>query len=206
MVGSVFWDGAVAAMGGREPQDLEGALSGLLERRLIRRIRESSMEGEREYAFVHALARDVAYEQLPRATRARKHAAAAAWIEGRVGEEPGDLAEVLAHHYATALELARAGGQTDLAMELTDPALRYLIASGRRALRFDPRPAEGVFRKALDLAPPDHPLRSHILSGLAQSCSLAPAGSRRRGHFWMRRSRASLRAVTCAHTCGHSWA
>ena len=165
VVGSVFWDGAVATMGGQEPQDLESMLSGLLERQMIRRIRETSMEGDREYAFVHALARDVAYAQLPRAAKARKHAAAAAWMEARVGEEPGDLTEVLAHHYSTALELATAGDQMDLATELTGPALRCLIASGKRALRFDPRPAEGVFRKALDLAPPDHPLRPSILSG-----------------------------------------
>ena len=173
VVGSVFWDGAVATMGGHEPQDLEGMLSGLLERQMIRRIRETSMEGDREYAFVHALAREVAYAQLPRAAKARKHAAAAAWMEAKAGEEPGDLAEVLAHHYSTALEFAKAGGQTDLETELTGPALRCLIASGKRALRFDFRPAEAVFRKALDLAPPDHPLRPSILSGLAQTCSLA---------------------------------
>ena len=39
------------------------------------------MEGEREYAFAHALARDVAYRQLPQAVRARRHAAVAAWLE-----------------------------------------------------------------------------------------------------------------------------
>ena len=172
VVGSVFWDGAVAAMGKREGSDLDGMLSGLLERRLIRRIRESSMEGEREYAFAHALARDVAYAQLPRAARARKHAAVAAWIETKVSGDAGDLAEVLAHHYSKALALAQACGEDDLAGELVEPALRCLIQSGKRALKFDPRPAEGIFRRALELAPPDHPLRPHVLNGLAQSCGL----------------------------------
>ena len=63
-------------------------LSGLLERQLIRRIRESSMEGEREFAFVHALARDVAYRQLPRAARARRHGAVAALARGEGGGPP----------------------------------------------------------------------------------------------------------------------
>ena len=68
------------------------------------------MAGEREFAFGHALARDVAYGELPRAARARKHAAVAAWIEEKAGDRVDDLAEILAHHYATALELAQAAG------------------------------------------------------------------------------------------------
>ena len=35
------------------------------------------MAGEAEYAFRHALVRDVAYAQLPRASRAEKHRLAA---------------------------------------------------------------------------------------------------------------------------------
>ena len=45
------------------------------------------MAGEGEYAFGHALVREVAYGQLPRRVRARKHAAVAAWIEGKGGQE-----------------------------------------------------------------------------------------------------------------------
>ncbi len=45
-----------------------------------------------EYAFAHALVRDVAYGQLPRAERAAKHRAVAEWIEslGRNGGPRGD--------------------------------------------------------------------------------------------------------------------
>ena len=66
VVGSVFWDGVLTAMDSRDPRGVDGMLGGLLERKLIGRIRESSMGGEREFAFVHALAREVAYRQLPR--------------------------------------------------------------------------------------------------------------------------------------------
>ncbi len=61
------------------------------------------------------LARDVAYGQLPRASRASRHVAAARWIESKAPERVEDLADVLAYHYATALELARAAGQTEQA-------------------------------------------------------------------------------------------
>ena len=47
-----------------------------LERRdLVRREPASIIEGEQQFAFTHVLIRDVAYDLLPRADRARRHAA-----------------------------------------------------------------------------------------------------------------------------------
>ena len=40
------------------------------------------MEGEREFAFKHQLTREVAYASVPKARRARLHAAFADWLEG----------------------------------------------------------------------------------------------------------------------------
>ena len=68
------------------------------------------MEGEAEYGFWHVLVQDVCYAQIPRAARATRHQAAAAWIEEKAGERVEDLADVLAHHYQSALELNRAAG------------------------------------------------------------------------------------------------
>ena len=45
------------------------------------------MADEREFTFWHALARDVAYQQLPRAARLEKHAAVAGWLESE-GRRP----------------------------------------------------------------------------------------------------------------------
>ena len=50
--------------------------------------------------------------------RAARHVAAAQWLEAKAGERVEDIAEVLAHHYATALDLARAAGQAERAAEL----------------------------------------------------------------------------------------
>ena len=44
------------------------------------------LRGERELAFKHVLIRDVAYEMLPKAVRARKHAEVGAFIERARGE------------------------------------------------------------------------------------------------------------------------
>ena len=87
----------------------------LSRKELVHPTRRSSIEGESEHAFWHILTRDVAYAQLPRSSRAARHVAAARWIESKAPERSEDLADVLAYHYATALELARAAGQTELA-------------------------------------------------------------------------------------------
>ena len=95
----------------------------------MRRQRRSSVEGESELAFAHMLVRDVAYGQIPRAERAQKHRAVAEWIES-LGR-PEDHAEMLAYHWSSALELARASGRdADELVERTRLALR---AAGDRA-------------------------------------------------------------------------
>ena len=111
VIGKVFWAGAISAMGDRDPQTVTTTLRELSRKELVRPSRQSSMEGEAEYAFSHVLARDVAYNQLPRASRASRHVAAAVWIESKASERVEDLADVLAYHYATALELARQRGR-----------------------------------------------------------------------------------------------
>ena len=135
VVGSVFWDGVLAVMDSRDAREVDDMLSGLLERQLIRRIRESSMGDEREFAFVHALAREVAYRQLPRVARARRHDAVARWIETKAGGHPEDLADVLAHHFATALGLARAAGESDLAATASRAHHAFSYAGRRSCLQ-----------------------------------------------------------------------
>ena len=138
MLGKVFWAGAVAAMGGRDAGDGRArAARARAARSSCGRARSSSVRDEAEYAFWHALVRDVAYGQIPRAARARKHRAAAEWIETMAGERVADQAELLAYHYEQALELARAAGETEEAEALVEPTRRCLELAGERALRLD---------------------------------------------------------------------
>jgi class 3 adenylate cyclase len=171
VLGKVFWAGALAEMGGREPRAVELALHELARRALVRPARTSSMEGEREYGFWHLLVRDVCYAQIPRAARAARHKAAAAWIERKAGARAEDLADVLAHHYLAALELSRATGHTAEAQELEAGAIRYLTLAGERALALDVERAEQNLASALALAPAGHQERAVLLerwAGAAQ--------------------------------------
>jgi class 3 adenylate cyclase len=163
VLGKVFWVGALAEIGGRDQGELELALHELARKELVRPARVSSMEGESEYSFWHLLVRDVAYGQIPRAERARRHRSAAAWIERQGGERVEDLAELLAHHYLQALELAEAAGDTEQAGELARPARRFLALAGERALGLDTVQAETRLARALELTPAEDPERPELL-------------------------------------------
>ena len=131
-------------MAERDLTTVTDTLRELSRKELVRPARRSSIEGEAEYAFWHVLARDVAYGQLPRASRASRHVAAARWIESKAPERVEDLADVLAYHYATALELAQAAG-TDRAGLRARSARSEVPHPGRGA-----RPRPGHRRGALE--------------------------------------------------------
>ena len=160
VLGKVFWSGGVAAGDGTD------ALHALERKGFIRRERRSAVAGETEYAFRHVLVREVAYGQIPRAARAGKHLAAAEWVQS-LGRED-DHAELIAHHFATALELARATDQaTDELVERARLALRS--AGDRAAVLNSPGVAASFYRAALDLWPPTAPDRALVLFGLGKA-------------------------------------
>ncbi len=150
VVGRTFWTGAVAALGERERDDALAGLLELVRREFVRPARLSSVKGEEEFAIWHALVRDVAYQQIPRAPRAQKHVAVAAWIEESAQERVPDHAEILVHHYEQALELSRAAGEDR--PELRDALVRFLLVAGDRAMRLDIAAAEAAYRRALELS------------------------------------------------------
>ena len=172
VIGKVFWPGAVAALGGRAGRgELEAYLHGLERKQFIRRERASSVAGETQYAFVHVLLRDVAYGQLPRAARADRHIQAAGWIES--SGRPEDYAEMLAHHYLSALDLARAANRdtADLALRAR-PALQR---AGDHAFALNAfAAAAGFYRAALALWPEDARKQR---AGLLFQLALALGGS-----------------------------
>ena len=98
VVGRVFWPAPVLELLGGVEADM-GVLVG---RDFIRRHRMSTMAGEQEFAFKHALTRDVAYASVPKAKRARLHAAFAAWLE-RLCADREEYAPLLAHHCSEAV-------------------------------------------------------------------------------------------------------
>jgi class 3 adenylate cyclase len=158
VVGKVFWLGALAKDGDRG--DLERRLHALERKEFVQRARRASVAQETEFAFKHLLVRDVAYGQIPRAERAEKHRLAAEWIQS-LGR-PEDHAEMVAHHYLSALELARAAG-TDH-REIADRTKEALREAGDRAATLNALPqAERYYAEALALLQADDPERPELL-------------------------------------------
>jgi class 3 adenylate cyclase/tetratricopeptide (TPR) repeat protein len=153
VVGKVFWVGSL----GRDRDEATATLHALERKGFVRRQRRTSVEGEPELAFAHALVRDVAYGQIARTDRAEKHRHVATWIES-LGR-PADHAEMLAYHWSSALELVRASGGSD--DELVERARRALRDAGDRAFSLNSfAPAASLYDDALALWPsddPDHP-------------------------------------------------
>jgi class 3 adenylate cyclase/tetratricopeptide (TPR) repeat protein len=163
VVGRVFWSGALAAIGGVEAAEVRPGLQVLERKQLVRQARTSSVEHQDEYGFWHALVRDVCYAQIPRAGRARRHRAAAEWLEEVAGDRVADLAEILAHHYRQALTYARAaGGHQAQADQLEGPTRRVLVLAGDRAANLDIDRARTYYEQAIGLCPPDHPERPRL--------------------------------------------
>jgi tetratricopeptide (TPR) repeat protein len=169
VVGQTFWDGALAALDDRPLDEVEACLQGLMERQLVHRVRSSSMAGEHEFAFEHALARDVVYGALPRRVRAEKHTHVAAWLEAKAGEHLEDISDQLTHHRVTAFELAQASGQDELVERLRASTVTVLGLAGRRTMRVDIEAAERLFAKAVELCADDDDRRAALLDAWARS-------------------------------------
>jgi tetratricopeptide (TPR) repeat protein len=173
VVGKVFWAGAVAAIGDRDESLVREGLHELVRKELVRPARRSSVRDDDEFSFWHLLVRDVAYQQIPRVARARKHQAAAAWLQGIIEERIADHAEILAHHYWQARELTRAAGAYEEESELDSQLRFFLRMAGDRALELDVGKAESYYGQALELLAAGDPERARVLAKSAGAAWLA---------------------------------
>jgi class 3 adenylate cyclase len=154
VIGRVFWSGPVYEL----VEGFQPDLRVLEEREFVLRRAGSSLEGETEFAIKHALTREVAYDSLPKARRARLHAAFAGWIDRAAGGRD-DLAPLLAHHYAAAVRFEDAdlawGGQEDELRRLRIEALRWLERAADLAIAgYALADGIGLLEQALALDPP----------------------------------------------------
>jgi class 3 adenylate cyclase len=147
VVGRVFWRGALLRISPRE--GLSTLLGSLEERDLIRREAVSRIRGDQQFAFKHALIREVAYQRLPRAARRDRHAAVAAFLEETTGQM-GQSAEALAYHWREAGE--------------SEKAVTHLVAAADQAGRgWAKEHALSLYTQALRLVPEgDDQLRRSI--------------------------------------------
>jgi class 3 adenylate cyclase len=164
VLGETFWPRGVAVVGGRDGGEVDAAVHELLARQLVRRADDAVLDGEPGLAFWHALTRDVAYARLPKKLRGAKHAAAARWIEEATAGRRDGSAALLAHHYATAYDLAVELGDAEEAGRLRSPAVDALGAAGEHAEPLDGSAAERLYARALAVAAPDDPRRFRLLA------------------------------------------
>ena len=171
VIGQVFWPGAVAAIGDAGAAGLRDALHALERQGMVRRLRRASVASEAEFSFHHVLIRDVAYGQIPRARRADKHRRAAEWTAALAPDRTEDRVEMLAHHYQSALTLARASGQP--IDDFVDAARDAFAAAGARAWALGSYAASArLFDSALTTSDADHPSHAELLFASA------------RAHYW----------------------
>ena len=146
VIGRAFTPAGLAALTGSSAE-----VRTLVERGFVR-------PAQPELVFKHALTRDVAYGSLPKASRARLHAAFARWLEA--DDATDGRAGVLAHHYSEAV----APGIAELAWrdheeergQLSVAALRWLRRAAKVSLaRFDLDDALSQLDRAAELAPGD---------------------------------------------------
>ena len=175
VVGKVFWVGALAGVSGRPRGEVEEGLLRLERKEFVRRERRSSVAGEPAFVFCHVLVRDVAYSQIPRARRSDSHRLAAEWLEGLAGDRAEDLADLIAHHYLSALQFARAAG--DDLDGLRQRSRHALLEAGDRALGLSAYAAAVRFyREALASWPEDDAERPRLLLRYGQSLFRAEGG------------------------------
>jgi class 3 adenylate cyclase len=153
VIGRVFWTGPVYEL----VEGLEPDLNVLESRDLIRRRSPSTLPGEVEYVFKHALTREVAYASVTKARRARLHAAFAEWME-RLGEGREEHAPLLAHHYAEAVrpedvDLAWGGDEAELERLRTKAVNRLRQAAEAAISRYGIDDGIALLRRAAVLEP-----------------------------------------------------
>ena len=159
VVGKIFWAGALRAMSPGNAE-LVHLLEELERRDLVRREAASIIEGERQFVFTHVLIRDVAYDLLPRADRARRHALVAEFFESSTGVS-GEAIGALARHWRDAGDHKRAVEQLVRAAEQAERGW----AKDHAAL---------LYREALELvAEEDAELRSALRRRLAIAAQAA---------------------------------
>jgi len=200
VTGRIFWGGPVLELIGGAETDF--AL--LEERDFVRRRSGSSMEGEREYAFKHALTREVAYGSLPKARRAALHARFAEWLS-RIGGGRDEHASLLAHHYAEAVrpedaDLAWADEPAELE-RLRAHAARWLRRADELAVaRYDLDEGVALLHRAVELEE-DVTVQAELWREIGRGNALGFRGV----EFWEAMEK-SLAVCTDQAVCGETYA
>jgi class 3 adenylate cyclase len=177
VVGQVFWPSALRTVSQADGQ-VEELLARLARKEFVRTSDEVTDPHDPAVSFRHPLIREVAYEQMPRSRRAEKHRLAASWAESLPPERMDDRTELLAEHYARALEYtAAAGGDVGDLPQRAAGALRDAADRARSLHALDL--AASRYRRVLELVEGDD---ERAAIGLALGETLLRMGSVEEAH------------------------
>jgi class 3 adenylate cyclase/tetratricopeptide (TPR) repeat protein len=131
VLGRTFWESALEPVASAAGVQLSDTLASLREKDILLPGDRRDPAGESEVAFKHVLIRDVAYEMLPKAVRARKHAEVGEFIQQRVGGRGEGTVALVAEHYTRAAAFAAEAHLPEVEIgELRGLALGYREAAG----------------------------------------------------------------------------
>lgn len=157
VIGEEFWAGALVRLEpDLGPEGVEAALAALTARELLEPLEAPAVPGERAFGFRQAIAREVAYNSVPKQVRARLHAAVGSWLEDvtcACGMER-EFYDLVAHHYERSARLG-----ADVGVEVPgagEKAREYLERAGDQAIGLDAAAAAAEFyERALAFARDD---------------------------------------------------
>jgi class 3 adenylate cyclase/tetratricopeptide (TPR) repeat protein len=160
--GEVFHSAAVEALSDHEP-GLTASFAKLVRRDLIRP-EHGELEGEKGFRFRHLLIRDVAYNAIPKRTRADLHDRHARWLEGRGKGLDAFVGYHLEQAYRYRVDLHDDG---PVAFVIARRASESLERAATTALdRSDFASAAGLLERASGLPPISDVRRARLMTDL----------------------------------------
>lgn len=159
VIGRVFWDSAVADLCGWSAAETRHVLEQLAQREMIFEREVSAFGRTTEYTFSHETLHRVCYDSLSPNLLRHYHARVATWLIGRGMERVGQIAGLIAEHFARAGETQR--------------AVKWYGLAGRQARdTYAPEAAIDYFQTALSLLPyesDDVEQRMSLMEGVGRS-------------------------------------
>ena len=150
VVGKTFARSTLAAVASIPEPDLERVLTALVRKEILSLQADPRSPERGQYGFLQDLLRQVAYETMPRGERKLRHLAAAEQLEQEWVDGEQEVAEIVAFHYVTALELDASAAD---AAEIGEKARTTLVRAGERAASVaGNESAQRYYERALELA------------------------------------------------------
>ena len=170
VVGKEFSLDAVGELAGEGVRDVRDQVNALVRKDLVE-TDTRPVPGEDGFRFRHLLIRDVAYDAIPKSSRAELHQRFGEWLGGTAGERLPMVEEIVGFHLEQAFlyrtELMEANEST---RKLAERAARHLAAAARRAHVREDTPAEvALLTRTVELLPTEDRRRRELLADLGDA-------------------------------------